>query len=75
MQKLLTFFRKNVNIFCIFSDQNFNDTLTNDIVSFEKTGPWFLFIMLWVLIRNLRCGFSSVTKVLVLIRRASPIGF
>ena len=36
MQKLLTFFfSKNI---CIY-DQSFNDTLTNDIVSFEQLGP------------------------------------
>ena len=33
MQKLLTFsFSKNISIYAIFSDQSFNDTLTNDIV-------------------------------------------
>ena len=40
MQKLLTFFfSKNISAFAIFNDQNFNDTLTNDIVSFEQLGP------------------------------------
>ena len=35
MQKLLTFFfSKNIRI-----DQSFNDTLANDIVSFEQLGP------------------------------------
>ena len=32
MQKLLTFFQQ---IYAIFNDQSFNDTLANDIVSFE----------------------------------------
>ena len=44
MQKLLTFFSKNISIFAIFNDQSFNDTLTNDIVSFEQLAPgrhWF----------------------------------
>ena len=41
MQKLLTFFSKNNNIYAIFNDQNFNNTLTNDIVSFEQLGPDF----------------------------------
>ena len=37
MQKLLTFFfSKNISIYAIFSDQNFNDTLTNDIVSLNN---------------------------------------
>ena len=40
MQKLLTFFQqKNISIYAIFNDQSFNDTLTNDIVSFEQLGP------------------------------------
>ena len=39
MQKLLTFFSKNINLYAIFNDQDFNDTLTSDIVSFEQLGP------------------------------------
>ena len=40
MQKLLTFFfSKNISVYAIFYDQSFNDTLTNDIVSFEQLGP------------------------------------
>ena len=33
------FFSKNISAFAIFNDQSFNDTLTNDIVSFEQVGP------------------------------------
>ena len=33
------FFSKNIIVFAIFNDQSFNDTLTNDIVSFEQLGP------------------------------------
>ena len=33
------FFSINICVFAIFNDQNFNDTLTNDIVSFEQLGP------------------------------------
>ena len=35
------FFSKNISIglYAIFNDQNFNDTLTNDILSFEQLGP------------------------------------
>ena len=36
MQKLLTFFQQNISIYAIFKDQSFNDTLTNNIVSFEQ---------------------------------------
>ena len=40
MQKLLTFFSsKTVNAYAIFNAQNLNDTLTNNIVSFEQLGP------------------------------------
>ena len=37
--KLLTFFSKNISVYAIFNDQSFNDTLTNDIISFEQLGP------------------------------------
>ena len=33
------FFSKNISVHTIFSDQSFNDTITNDIVSFEQLGP------------------------------------
>ena len=39
MQKLFTFFSKNINVYIIVNDQSFNDTLTNDIVSFEQLDP------------------------------------
>ena len=29
------FFSKNISVYAIFNDQSFNDTLTNDIVSFD----------------------------------------
>ena len=32
------FFSKNISIYAIFNDQNFNDTLTNNIISFEQLG-------------------------------------
>ena len=43
MQKLLTFFSKNISVFAICYDQSFNDTLTNDIVSVEQLGPGPIF--------------------------------
>ena len=33
------FFSKHISAFAISNDQSFNDTLTNDTVSFEKLGP------------------------------------
>ena len=40
VQKLLTFFSKNINGFAIFQDRNFNVTLANNFVKFWATGPW-----------------------------------
>ena len=39
LQKLLTFFSKNISVYAIFNDQSFNNMLTNDMVSFEQLGP------------------------------------
>ena len=39
LQKLLTFFHKKYWLFWDINVWNFNDTLTNDIVSFEQPGP------------------------------------
>ena len=33
------FFSKNISVYVIFNDQNFNDSLTNDIISFEQMDP------------------------------------
>ena len=33
------FFSKNISVYAMFNDQNFNNTLTNNIVSFEQLGP------------------------------------
>ena len=37
MQKLLTFFQQK--IICVSLIVNFNESLTNDVVSFEQLGP------------------------------------
>ena len=40
MQKLLTFFfSKKFQHICVSFDVNFNELLTNDILSFEQLGP------------------------------------
>ena len=39
MQKLLTVFSKNISVYAIFNDQSFNDTSSNDIITFEQLGP------------------------------------
>ena len=33
------FFSKNNSLYAIFNGHSFNDTLTNDIISFEQLGP------------------------------------
>ena len=55
MQKLLTFFSKNINIYAIFNDQSFKNTLTNDIVSFEQPCPGFY----------LRLGVNNISTSLI----------
>ena len=39
LQKLLTFFSKNFQHICVSLSVNFNESLTNDVVSFEQLGP------------------------------------
>ena len=39
LQKLLTFFQQKFQHICVSLDVNFNESLTNDIVSFEQQGP------------------------------------
>ena len=39
LQKLLTFFQQTIQHICVSLDLNFNESLTNDIVSFEQLGP------------------------------------
>ena len=33
------FFSKNISAYAVFNNQSFNDSLTNDIISFEQLGP------------------------------------
>ena len=39
LQKLLTFFSKKFQHMCVSLNVNFNESLTNDIVSFEQLDP------------------------------------
>ena len=39
LQKLLTFFSKKFQHICVSLDVNFNESLTNDVISFEQLGP------------------------------------
>ena len=41
------FFSKNISIHPVFNDQRFNDTLTNDSISFEHLGPGWYFERAW----------------------------
>ena len=52
MQKILTFFSKNINVFAIFQDRNLNVTLDNNFVKFEQLGPdkyFFFFTKSYIL--------------------------
>ena len=51
LEKLLTFFSKNVSVYAIFNDQSFNDMLTNDVVSFEQLGTDYDHIRLLIYYR------------------------
>ena len=39
LQKLLTFFQQRFQHICVSLDVNFNESWTNDVVSFEQLGP------------------------------------
>ena len=61
----ITFFSsKNISLYAIFNDQSFNDTLTNDILSFEQLGPnFFYFFILTVVFGGfLKGGGHKFTK-------------
>ena len=40
LQKLLTFFQQKMLAYKDIYVRNFNETLTNDVVSFEQPGPY-----------------------------------
>ena len=42
LQKLLTFFSKKIQHICVSFDVNFNESLTNNILSLEQLGPELL---------------------------------
>ena len=39
LQKLLTFFQQKFQHICVSLDVNFNESLSNDVISFEQLGP------------------------------------
>ena len=47
MQKLLTFFSAKILVYMpyLMIQVSFNDTLTNDIISFEQLGPGLFFFL------------------------------
>ena len=55
LQKLLTFFSKNFQHICLSLDVNFNESLTNNFVSFEQLGPDFFFP---ISAQSIDCGYS-----------------
>ena len=47
LQCILTSFQeKNIGVFHIFTFRNFNETLVNNIVSFEQPGPEFYLLQM-----------------------------
>ena len=38
MSSFAIFFGKNISKYALYDEQRFNDTLTNDIISFEQLG-------------------------------------
>ena len=58
-------FIKNISVYAIFNDQSFNDTLTNDIVSFEPLGPGCLSVLL---VRVVMFVYNFILGVRVLVR-------
>ena len=42
----MSFFSKKFQHICVSLDVNFNESLTNDVVSFEQLGPGLLFLVL-----------------------------
>ena len=36
--------RKSISVYAIFNDQNYDNTLTNEIVSFEQLGPGVYYV-------------------------------
>ena len=39
LQKLLIFFQQKISAYLRIIDENFNELLANDVVSFEQLGP------------------------------------
>ena len=58
-------FSKNISIYAIFYNQSFNDTLTNDIVSFEQLGPGYPLI-LWITLTSLCSVYPQVPPLHIL---------
>ena len=42
MQKLPTYFSKNISVYAIFNDQSFNDTLTKDFINLNNWALHFI---------------------------------
>ena len=43
------FFSNNIGVYAIFDDQNFNDMLSKDIISFQQLGPGHFEVLLYFL--------------------------
>ena len=59
------FFSKKIQNICVSLDVIFNESLTNDIVSFEQLGPGFFYITIHVSysMRNIAvCGIKMLVE-------------
>ena len=61
------FFSKKFQRICVSHDVNFNESLSNDIVSFEQLGPELHQVVKWTRERSellsLKCGYLKDIKV------------
>ena len=60
LQKLLTFFQQKFYHICVSFELNFNESLTNDVVSFEQLGPELL-ITDSLILQSILTNFQNVS--------------
>ena len=69
------FFRKKFQHICVSLDVNFNESLTNDVVSFEQLGPEFVVTLPCFLLKSyLKLQFKQITHEIELQSKNSQTG-
>ena len=63
MQKLLTYFyfQQNMSVYAILNNRSFNDTLTDDIISFEQLGPDVLPLIALLAVKS-NAGITTICR-------------